>query len=164
VDEARSGRGWRRWNVASCRDDGITFEPIETDSSDHFWAIVPSGNGAFLSGENGSVLWFHEAGDATWNGRPDRFANDGDLTPREDARPMTTTMTTTASPIRRRPWSPPRKLLGDDEPEKKASQRWIREGLAFKKDLNAYVRRIYSVGYDRAGTRPTEPRTDMRRS
>jgi len=33
------------------KDDGITFEPIETDSSDHFWAIVPSGNGAFLSGE-----------------------------------------------------------------------------------------------------------------
>jgi len=130
-------------------DDGKKFELIETSTDAHLWSIAPSGSGAFIGGDSDMILHLVEEDDETWKGKPDLFGKD--LTPREKEEEEEEEEE--RAEIDETP-------LTQAEIEK-ASERWIREGLAFKKDLNAYVRRIYEVGHENAGTEPEETRKDM---
>lgn len=58
------------------RDDGRSFELIDNDATEHLWSLWPTGSGALIGGDDGALLWLHEADDTTWSARPDALADE----------------------------------------------------------------------------------------
>ncbi len=130
-------------------DDGETFCQIPTDLTGHLWTIVPFHQTFIVSGDRGAIWTLDVSPTATIAVEIEEKdeAEDEDKDEDED----------------------------DDEDEdeaeadepvrfdslEQASERWIREGTAFSAALNEYVRKVYSVGPNKAGHEPSETRQNM---
>lgn len=55
------------------RDEGRTWQAIETDDTAHLWSIEPFGTGALIGGDDGLVLKLATRGDRTWQDRVNVF-------------------------------------------------------------------------------------------
>jgi tetratricopeptide (TPR) repeat protein len=59
--------------ILQSRDDGRTWQPIDTDDPAHLWSIEPFGSGALIGGDNGLVLRLGSRDDRTWQDRVNVF-------------------------------------------------------------------------------------------
>jgi photosystem II stability/assembly factor-like uncharacterized protein len=59
--------------ILQSRDDGRTWQPIDTVDTAHLWSIEPFGTGALIGGDNGLVLRLGSRDDRTWQERVNVF-------------------------------------------------------------------------------------------
>lgn len=59
--------------ILQSRDEGRTWQQIDTDDTTHLWSIEPFGTGALIGGDNGLVLKLAARGDRTWQDRVNVF-------------------------------------------------------------------------------------------
>ena len=130
-------------------DDGASFVFVPTDMTGHLWSIAAVGDGYLVGGDQGAlfgvafvpgqtmevsaaVVQLEEEEEESDEDDDDDASEENDETP----------AATFAS-------------------VEEASERWNREGRAFMDALNGFVSRIYSVGINKAGPEPSDPREDM---
>lgn len=123
-------------------DDGQTFTQVPTDMTGHLWTIVPFHSTYLVSGDEGAIWTLDISTTETVEiALEDDDEDDDEEEEEEDEEEE-------------------QQAVAFDSVEQ-ASERWIREGLAFSSGLNEYVRKVYAVGPNKAGHEPSETRQNM---
>lgn len=128
-------------------DDGTSFVEVENEMECHLWSIVAYGTGYLVAGDEGAIWTLDvsatETVEVSLEKRDDEDDEDDEDPDNEDEDEDDEVVPARFDSI------------------EQASARWIKEGTAFSDGLNAYVRRVYAVGPNKAGHEPSETRQDM---